>query len=238
MKFFDLNERLNEVYQFNTADLNVLIDTKTLFPLTTPITIGSKDGIKEIHNPITIISTSSVKENIETAEESDGFKVILTEEAFEEQKSNIIPNTSNIKYFIEDEDEKISQWFNNAKKISWYRNRHHNRKRYSQIFQYPFGLDTINTVSGDEISIKIGSGEEITTLFSEASITPNEIVEQINNSISYSINNTLQGILLKDDIVAKDGIVATTITTGSAINFILNDSIESDTSCSFYHFRY
>lgn len=231
-EIFDLNERLNEVYQFNTADLNVLIDTKTLFPLTTPITIGSKDGIKEIHNPITIISTSSVKENIETAEESDGFKVILTEEAFEEQKSNIIPNTSNIKYFIEDEDEKYPSGSTTPKRFLGTGTDIIIEKIFPN-FSVPFGLDTINTVSGDEISIKIGSGEEITTLFSEASITPNEIVEQINNSISYSINNTLQGILLKDDIVAKDGIVATTITTGSAINFILNDSIESDTSCSF-----
>ena len=236
---FDLNERLNEIYQFRLADLNVKIDTSKLFPNNVPKTVEGREITGEteaqdkiIHNPITIQSTDRVKEKMNGALETDKFKVILTEVNFEEQKVDIKPNSSNKKYYIEDsvdlgDDEEIE-----------------NKKRYLDTetdiiieevfpeFSSIWGNKDFNTQSGDSLELDIG-GDSVNISFNKDVLSPDRIVEQANNAISYEKNSNLQGVILRDDIYNLDEKIVTELTEGSTVYFYLKPEIDDDVLCSF-----
>lgn len=230
-EIFDLNERLNEVYQFNSADLNTEINTRALFASNKVVIVNSEELTKkEIHNSIIIPSTDRIKNNMENAQVSDDFKVFLTEVGFEEQKTELIPNISNEKYLIEDDDEKYEE---NPKRFLGVKNDILVKKIIPE-FSSIFGLDSFNAQAGDKIEIEIEDKGPTSMSFSKGPIPINSLVDRVNNAVSSSINGNLQGIILQDNIIEKNEVVESSLyTAGSEISFKINQENAGEITVNF-----
>jgi hypothetical protein len=209
---FDLNERLNEIYQVNEASIN--IEVSSISPRATSYVFNDGLTTETIYNPVILDVPEKILSKLEDATILDGYEVVLTEYPFEEKKANIVPNTSNKKYIVNDDDE-----------VGGYPKRYVNttgellKESIRATLTSAYSGSTFTTNDGDTITLNIGGIGDISLSFNSSSLSVEDLAQEINNNIQLEYYNTRQAVVLKDNIENITGEAYVSYTIGDTLTF-------------------
>jgi hypothetical protein len=223
---FDINERMNEVYQIKKADLNVEVSPPR--PSITPVVLTIAGTNYTIHNPISISSSEKVKTKI-TATDS-GYKIVFTKYPFEEKKVDIVPNQSNKEYLVNDENETDEdgypiRYLSTINSVI--------KEDFIPSISYSFPETFVSVSDSDSLTFTV-DGTEITINFTDYIFSSlSEFADFVNSKISEAINNTDEGIVLYENIVSGSDIIDSSVSAGSTVEFKISNSLNETITRSF-----
>ncbi len=200
----DLNERLNEIYQINLADMNIPINTTNL-SVEKVLTDNSANELS-IFNSYMLPTPTKILNKISNYAGED-FKITITNIPFDEHSGNRDPETDNDSYVFEnlyflDSNTKIPrntlQFDSNGKIIPL----------FSDVIpniENVFPPDGITLSEEQKMIFSIGDSTELNNLFLGAgTYATNSLVQDLNNQINSLINGRNMAIILKEDIQNAD----------------------------------
>ncbi len=223
---FDVNERMNEVYQIKRADLNV--EVYPTRPSITPITLSIGGTSYTIHNPISISSTDKAKSKITTTD--SGYKIVFTKYPFEEKKVDIVPNQSNKEYIVNDTDETDDdeypiRYLSTTNSVV--------KEDFIPSISFAFPESFISVSDSDFLKFTI-DGTDITINFSDYIFSNlSEFADFVNSKISEIINSTDEGVVLYENIVSGSDVIDSSVSAGSNVEFELVNSLNETITKSF-----
>ena len=222
-EIFDLNERLNEVYQINIASMNQKIDWGNY--IKNPVQYINGETIV---NYITVDASADISDKMkDTTADRSNYRVVVTNTEFNDREQNsVIGENTDYVYNKDSADiadryisfvdgqptaivEKLYAGFENPV------NAKHIPATSQSTLEFNFAEELIVSSFQD--------ADTVVVRFENKDYTPQEICQIVNDNIAVHFSTGIQSVVLKEDITQLNSPINSTATSG-VTNFTITDT--------------